>query len=537
MIPEVINYEADVLIIGAGGAGARAALEAGRAGVEVTLVCRSPVGRGGATPTANGGYAVANIEGDSPEIHAEELIRVGCFLNDRDLVRTLTQDSMQEAKFLASIGARIQWNLAPSRGVLIPGREMMRAMSREIKKLRNIRVYEDVMALRILTGPDGAAGAVLWNIRESKLIVCRSKKTILAVGSLGEIYPVTALEPMGLPTGSTGGGYVMAALAGAELVDMEMTQFPFAPLKPTLARNMRYTNLKAKKLNADGKEFMKPGIGAYSHHAALAVVQEYDEGRGPVRIDLTDQPISNVHEDHIAADVRDAKMREFGVTPFQRPVIVHVGLLFMMGGVSIDVNARTTLPNLFAAGEVSGNMHGANRVPGNALTDIIVYGAIAGRVAAADAGKTRDLPQFDKQTADEVRNMIDQHTREKAQGMSAMKIKDEIRATMGKNANLIRDGEKLKSAIERLSELELLLPEMKTGGLQSRYDTRLVDALDARFMLKAAQIVCFSAIAREESRGFHYRSDFPEEREEWLKHTMLKIRDGKIEVGSRPVRV
>ncbi len=230
-------------------------------------------------------------------------------------------------------------------------------------------------------------------------------------------------------------------------------------------------------------------------------------------------------------------MSDYGLTPFRGPVDVDVGMLFMMGGVSIDPGARTTLKNLFAAGEVAGNTHGARRVSGNAFPEMVVFGSIAGRAATAEAAKSRELPPFDSRITEAAREMIDRHTREKSEERSAIELKNEIRAVMRKAAHIWRDAEKLNAGLECLGELEKHISGVKTGGLTARYDTRLIDVLDLRFMCKTSMLVCAAALAREESRGFHFRSDFPEEREEWLKHTMVKISDGKIEVGSKPIRM
>ena len=389
-----------MLIIGAGGAGARAAVEAAQMGKQVTLVCRSPLGRGGLTPTANGGYHAAVVPGDSPTIHAEELVSVGCGLNDRNLVRVLTEESLQEARFLEERGARVNWQVPSkphdpemrhARSLFIPGKEILSALRRHLGKQSNVQVLEDVLAIQLLTRDGEVVGAFLFDIRRGSVVVSESKTTLLATGSLGEVYPLTAQEPMGIPTGSTGSGYVLAGWAGAELVDMEMIQFTPVPVVPRIIQGMRFLPWSHVR-NGEGREFLLPGVSEYSHETAQAVSRELREGRGPVTMDLRGQK-APVHSRHPLAAQRNERIEEFGATPYQRPIELGVGALFMMGGVHINERCETSVPGLYAAGEVSGNVHGARRVSGNAFPEMLVFGARAGRFAAQEAHKKRVVPE------------------------------------------------------------------------------------------------------------------------------------------------
>ncbi|MDP2267710.1 MAG: FAD-binding protein, partial [Deltaproteobacteria bacterium] len=450
----------DVLIIGAGGAGARAALEAAQTAGQVTLVCRSPLGRGGLTPTANGGYHAAVWPGDSPAIHAEDLITMGCNLNDRNLVAALSREALEQAQMLEKFGAAVNWDVPPKpqepqmrypRSLFVPGREVLAALNRQLKKCGNVLILADHLALQLLTVAGKVTGAVLLNIAAGSITVCLSKTTVMATGSLGEIYPRSAQEPMGLPTGSTGSGYVLAGLAGADLVDMEMIQFAAIPLEPTLIIGMRCLPWAPVK-NAAGREFLPPEAGEYSHEAAQAVYREISAGRGPLTMDLRDRtPVA--HFRHPLFGQRSRRLQEFGVTPFQRPVTVGVGALFMMGGIHINERCETSVPGLYAAGEVSGNVHGARRVSGNAFPEMIVFGARAGKYAALEAGKDKAAPEVPQPQIEEAREYLSSLVAGLVQGpgegrpggTTPREVRQKTRQIMEKYGNLIRNGEGLRT--------------------------------------------------------------------------------------------
>ena len=527
---KINRIETDVLIIGAGGAGARAALEAAQTARNVTLVSRSPLGKGGLTPTANGGYHAAVWPGDSPAIHAEDLITMGCNLNDRNLVDVLTREALEQAQILEKLGAAVNWDVPAKpqepqmrypRSLFVPGREVLTALNRQLKKCVNVSIREDHLALHLFRVEGKVAGALLFDIAAGSLTVCTSRATIMATGSLGEIYPLSAQEPMGLPTGSTGSGYILAGLAGADLVDMEMIQFVSIPLQPPLVVGMRCLPWAPLK-NVAGEEFLPPDAGEYSHEAALAVYGEILAGRGPLLMDLRDRkPVA--HFRHPLFGQRSRHLRKFGVTPFQRPVTVGTGALFMMGGVHINERGETAVPGLYAAGEVAGNVHGARRVSGNAFPEMIVFGARAGKYAAREAAQDKAFPAIPQSQLDETQGFLSALVAGRQSGISPREVRQKTRLIMGAYANLVRNGEGLRTALNELGELEQNLSSMSlkpAAGLC--FNTGLLDAIDARWLVATARVVCQAALLREESRGFHFRADFPVERDNWLKHTLVR---------------
>lgn len=542
MVPEVIST--DVLILGAGGAGARAAYEAGNLGMDVTVVCRDPVGKGGATPSGNGGFHASMNEGDSPEKHAEDLIKMGRQLNDRNLVKALTEESESQARLLDSLGADVAWKIPTaksepgmqfSRNLCIPGREIMSALGKAVKKLPNVKILEYTLVLKLLKDGDAVSGAVLFDLKMGKVIVYTSKTTILATGSLGEIYPLSAHAAMGLSTGSFGGGYAMAADAGAELVDMEMVQFTMMATSPKIINAMRCLPTKGEMRNAKGELFLTPEIGPYSYQAAQLIDREYAEKRGPVTMDLrsTEFPKGGRHR---MIDFKNNKMREFSATPYQRPIELNIGVLYQMGGVFINEKCETSVPRLYAAGEVSGNVHGARRIAGNAFPEMIVFGARAGRYASEAAKAMTEAPKYDQAQVDEVVAFVEGLVSGKEDGVSSKQVLSKVRSTMRAHAFMIRDHEGLETALKDLDEAEKLIPKLTIQNYIPTFDSRFYEAFDAIWAIKTARLVCLSALEREETRGFHIRADFPDERPEWLKHTMVCIRDGKYAVGDQPIQ-
>jgi fumarate reductase (CoM/CoB) subunit A len=475
---------------------------------------------------------------------------LGCCLNDRNLVDVLSREALEQAQLLEKFGAVVNWDVPAKpqepqmrypRSLFVPGREVLTALNRQLRKCGNISILEDHLALHLLTVAGKVTGAVLLNIAAGSLTVCQSSTTVMATGSLGEIYPLSAQEPMGLPTGSTGSGYILAGLAGADLVDMEMIQFAAIPLEPPLVAGMRCLPWASLK-NAAGEEFLPPDAGEYSHEAAQAVYREISAGRGPVFMDLRDKkPVS--HFRHPLFGQRSRHLQEFGVTPFQRPVTVGTGALFMMGGVHINERCETSVAGLYAAGEVSGNVHGARRVSGNAFPEMIVFGARAGKYAAREAEKNGALPEIPQAQIEETRGYLSQLIAGRQGGIAFREVRQKTRQIMGKYGNLIRNGEGLRTALNELGSLEKDLASIAlspgSGSFKPasglNFNAGVLEAIDARWLVAAARIVCQAALLREESRGFHFRSDFPAEKADWLKHTLVRREKANWVGATKPV--
>ena len=539
----VENLKTDVLVVGAGGAGLRAAIEAAKSGVSVIIASRSPIGRGGLTATANGGYHAAMWPGDSPEIHANDMIKHGNYLNDRDLVRTLADEAPARARELESFGVAVNWDIPPKpaepemtypRSLFIPGKEMSLVMGKMLIKIPNIRILEDFLLLKFLNGPGGVTGALFFDIRKGNIAALSCKAVVLASGSYGEIYPGAAQEPLGVRTGSTGIGHITAAETGADLVDMEMMQFGMVPVDPVTVLAMRCLP-EGPVINAAGETFLPKGKGPYSFDTAHAVWKEYNEGRGPVYMDLRNEKPPAGSGRYFAAVHRGKHLGEIGATPYKRKVQVGLGALFAMGGIHINARCETGVPGLFAAGEVAASVHGGRRISGNALPEIIVFGARAGQYAA-EFSKKHGVSHADitPNQVDEIKSLIEKLTSKK-DGQEPQKLRDAVKKTIGQYAYIERDKNGLTKALEELNKIEKELIDLSAGSIM-QYNLNLVCALDLHSLVKISKVVCMAALTRDESRGFHYRSDFPKEKKK-AEHTVVRINKGEFSAGTKPVRI
>jgi fumarate reductase (CoM/CoB) subunit A len=441
----------------------------------------------------------------------------------------LTEEAVQEARTLESLGAAVLWEVPPKplepqirypRSLFIPGREILATLKQHLNKQKNVLLLEDHLAIELLTDNSQVIGSIFFNFREGNLVVCESKATVLATGSMGEVYPLSAHEPMGIPTGSTGSGYVMAGLAGADLVDMEMIQFTIMPINPPLIRGLRCLPWMPI-LNANGREFLPPDLGAYSYEAAQLIWEELAEDRGPVYMDLRGkEPL--VRRRHPASQRRSACLKGFGVTPYQRPIEIGLGVLSMMGGVCINERCETSVSGLYAAGEVTANVHGAKRVPGNAFTEMVVFGARAGRSAAGRVEKMKSTPAADKNQIEGIQDYLSTLFRPGNGDITPKEIRQEVKSSMGKYAHMGRQEEGLNKALKELETVKKNLDHIRIKASNSlKFDQGIMDGIDLRWLVNCAEIICQAALLRQESRGFHFRKDFPEEKNEWLKHTVV----------------
>lgn len=565
-----MNIKADILIIGAGGAGCRAAIESSNYNPEAKIVIlnQGPVGRSGLTVMANGGMRWVSHPEDTPFNLFQDILEVGCYLNEQNLVEVLTEEGPQRAEELIQWGAKelIYAEKSrsggrspddPGRGQsyprshYIPGVTYMAALRNQLERRSNITVIEDAIATKLLVAGNRAVGAIVLNIRTGEIFLVEAKATVLASGGLGELFANSDNCPFGMRGHASGMGYALAYHAGAELIDMEMVQFTGNQLYPPwLLGNpaLLVSMCGGKYINALGEEFMKLPLprDAIQRLAYKEIKEGRGTERGGVYIDLTASPLSREEIEEqlklslaveigkerwkliqeMSADNPDPRNWKIEFTPG--------GAHFFMGGVKINEKCETNIEGLYAAGEVSGGVHGANRMGGNALVEIIVFGARAGRYAGEFA-KNVDW------TKPEECLLKDEHERLmgffKERGVNANTLIDRLAILMANKVGVARTEGELKKA---LAEIEYLrtnyLPQVRaTRGL--RYNLGWVEAIQIPYMLDLAEMITRSAIFRTESRGAHYREDFPESDSSWLKHTRIMKKDGTINLGTAPITV
>ncbi|MBN2059905.1 MAG: FAD-binding protein [Deltaproteobacteria bacterium] len=558
----------DILVIGAGGAGARAAIEAATRCPEMKIIIlnQGPVGKSGLTSMANGGMQWVEHPDDSPEALFEDVLRFGCYLNDQNLVKALTEEGPQRAQELISWGAkmipfgiRTSGGTSPSgpgkrpsypRGHYIPGVTYMQALKNEIARHPNIIVFEDAVTTRLITSGNRVTGAFVLSIRTGEHYVVEAKATVLATGGLGEIYPHSTNAPFGMHGHAAGMGYAMAYHAGAELIDMEMVQFTGNQLYPPwLLGNpeLLCTMCGGKYINAMGDEFIKqPQPRDVIQRAAFKEIREgRGTERGGVYIDLTRSPLTS---EEIEEQLKHSLAEEVAKERWQlikrmsvndpdpknwRIEFTPGGAHFFMGGVRINERCETNLKGLFAAGEVSGGVHGANRMGGNAMVEIIVFGARAGRYAAEYASGVEEAVCEDV-SKEEYESLCGFF---RNQGIAPKAIMDRLASFMSEYVGVARTDASLKKALSELKSLRANdLPDMRAPSGRI-FNLGWVEAIQVPYMLDVAEMIIMSAISRTESRGAHFREDFPETRSDWLRHTSVIKKSGQMGLGTAPVAI
>ena len=546
---EIKTISSDVLIIGSGGAGSRAAIEVDDAGLKPLIVSKGLSFRSGCTGMAEGGYnAVFKTvdKDDSIEAHMHDTLKGGSYLNDEKLVEILVNESPKRLIDLENYGALFdrqesgEIDQRPFGGQSFrrtcyqgdrTGAELLNALKEEIIR-RDIECIEEVMITSLVCEGTQVIGACGFDLKDSSLIYFQAKSTILASGGAGQLYPVTSNTFQ-----KNGDGYAIAFKAGANLIDMEQVQFhPTGMIKPKTKRGILVTEAVRAEggilMNKDGERFMSKYAPEKMELAtrdvvARSIYQEIIEGRGTedggVYLD-----ISHLDNDYIDEKLETMVMQfeNVGVDIKNEPIEVAPTAHHFMGGLKIDTDASTSLENLFGAGEVCGGVHGANRLGGNALADTQVFGKIAG-VSASKAAKQTDLKTNEEMVENEasrIEGIIKKGT------IKPLKFKNRIKNLMWEKVAIVRDEKTLNEALGKLLEMQKELDDLDVSE-KKQYNTELVTALEVINMVEICILIVKSAILRRESRGAHFRSDFPETLDEWKKS--IVINKNKIEFEAR----
>ena len=409
------------------------------------------------------------------------------------------------------------------------GAELLNALKEEIIS-RDIECIEEVMITSLIQEGIQVIGATGFDLKDSSIIYFQSKAVIFASGGAGQLYPVTSNTFQ-----KNGDGFAIAYRAGANLIDMEQVQFhPTGMVTPESKKGVLVTEAVraegGKLLNKDGERFMarySPEKMELSTRDVVArsIYQEIIEGRGSehggVYLDIS----------HLDEDVIDEKLETMvlqfenvGVDIKNEPIEVAPTAHHFMGGIKINTDASTSLPNLFACGEVCGGVHGANRLGGNALADTQVFGKIAGENAAKIAKETEIKTNDEMVLAEKERieGLI------KPGSIKANEFKENIKKLMWEKVSIVREEKKLNEALKQLQEMQKDLDKLDVSD-KSQYNNELLTALEVINMVEICILVVKSAILRRESRGAHYRSDFPESNDAWKRSIVLNKNKIKFE--------
>jgi succinate dehydrogenase / fumarate reductase flavoprotein subunit len=531
----------DVLVIGAGLAGQRAALAAAEEGVSVGILAKVHPVRSHSNAAQGGINAALNPE-DSWESHAFDTVKGSDYLGDQDAIEIMCREAPQEIIHLEHLGVTFHRNEEGKLGTRafggasaartyyvadITGQAILHVLYEQLMKHDEVYRYEEWFVTNLTLDDDGhVSGAVVRNIRDGSMDVLQAKTVILATGGNGQVYNPTTNALI-----CTGDGIAMAYRLGAQLMDMEMVQYH----PTTLAGNGLLITEGARGegahlYNAQGERFMEKYAPNKMELASRDVVSraeqtEINEGRGfpdgTVALDITVVPRKRIHE--ALREIVNVGRDFAGVDITSEPIHIKPGNHYTMGGVKTDIDGRTGIPGLYAAGEVACvSVHGGNRLGANSLLDTLIFGRRSGQ-HAADVAKAKRVPDADYAfLADEERGLEEIVRRERT-GRRVSEIKAELGATMDKYAAVFRDDEGLRQGLEIVQRLK---EEAKTVAIDDKgtvFNQDLLGAVELGFMLDNAECIIIGAIERKESRGAQYRTDFPERNDdEWLKHIDLE---------------
>jgi succinate dehydrogenase flavoprotein subunit len=529
----------DVLVVGAGCAGMRAAIEAFDAGADVAVISKLHPTRSH-SGAAEGGInaALGNASEDSPELHAYDTVKGSDYLGDQDAIEILCDEGPGDVYQLENWGAvfsrtedgRIAQRPFGAAGAPrtayaadITGHVLIQVLYEQMMR-RDIKVYEEWFAWRLVVDDDRCQGVIAWDLMNGGLKAVGAKTVILATGGPGRIYVGTTNA-----YACTGDGIGMALRAGVALEDMEMMQFHPTTLAPTgvlITEGCRGEG--AYLLNSDGERFLTRYAPNAMELASRDVISraeqtEIDEGRGVdgnVLLDLrhlgAEKILERLH------GTRELSMVFAGVDPIRQPIPVRPGAHYHMGGIDTDVWGRTSLEGLYAAGEAACvSVHGANRLGGNALMETITYGKRAGRHAADWALSNTTVTVPESVLADAERDL--KALLDRTDGERPWQIRDELATTMHENFGVFRREEQMQRQGDLVLSLRERYERVVVDDKGDVFNSDLTQALELGFLLELAQCMVVAGIARKESRGAHARPyDFPDRDDEsYLRHTLV----------------
>ena len=536
----------DVLIIGAGLAGQRAALAAAGAGASVAIMSKVHPVRSHSNAAAGGINAALNVD-DSWESHAFDTVKGSDYLGDQDAIEIMCREAPAEVLWLEHQGVTFHRNDEGKLGTRafggasaartyyvadITGQALLHVLYEQLmKNYETVDRYEEWFVTAVVQDDAGeACGVIARNVRDGAMELFAAKSVILASGGAGQAFKPTTNALI-----CTGDGIAQAYRIGAPLMDMEMIQY-----HPTTLAGKGFLITEGARgegahlLNAKGERFMERYAPNKMELASRDVVSraeqtEINEGRGfedgTVALDVTVVPKKRVHE-----ALREILLvgRDFaGVDITQEPIHIKPGCHYIMGGVKTDIWGETSIPGLYAAGEVACvSVHGGNRLGANSLLDTLIFGRRSGE-AAAERAAGRAMPSpAESQLDDEQRGIDGIISREKG-GRRISEIKDELGTMMNEKCAVFRDQEGLTSAHETIRRLK---EEAESAYIDDRgtiFNQDVLGAIELGYMLDCAEAIVVGALERKESRGAQFRLDYPERNDgEWLKHITISVNGG-----------
>jgi fumarate reductase flavoprotein subunit len=561
----------DVLLVGGGGAGLRAAIAIAESNPSLSVAVVSKVyPMRSHTVSAEGGAAGAIAGDDTLDEHAYDTVSGSDWLSDQDAVEAFVQEAPRELLQLEHWGC--PWSRQPDGRIAVrafggmknkrtwfaadkTGFHMLHTLFQTSLKYADLTRYDEWFVSRLLVDDGRVHGVVAIELRTGRIEAITAKSVVLCNGGSGKVFPFTTNAAI-----CTGDGMALAYRAGAPLKDMEFVQYhptglPFTGILITEATRAEGGWL----LNKDGYRYLqdydlgKPEPTPVLRSMELgprdrlsqAFVKEVEKGR---TIESPYGPIVHLDLRHLGAKLIDTKLpmvRELclnyeRIDPVKDLIPVRPVVHYMMGGVHTDINGATPIEGLFAAGETACvTINGANRLGSNSLAECLVFGARAGRAAAEYAASAKPPPPVVMQQVDDEIRRID-HMRTPDRGSERIAdIREEMQATMEDSAGIFRSGESLSKGVDQLAELQQRLERVQLHDETQVFNTELVAALELANMLDIAETILQSALQREESRGAHQRTDFSARDDtRFLNHALAyRDADGAVRIERSPVTI
>jgi succinate dehydrogenase / fumarate reductase, flavoprotein subunit len=585
------TYQHDVLVIGSGGAGLRAAIEASTAGVSVAVICRSLLGKAH-TVMAEGGVAaaLANVDDrDNWKVHFSDTMRGGQYLNNWRMAELHAKEAPDRVRELEAWGAVfdrtddgriLQRNFGGHKYPRLAhvgdrtGLEMIRTLQ-DFAIHQKVDVYQEYTIVALLKDGDRVAGAFGYDREKGLFKVFKAKSVIIATGGMGRIYKISSNS-----WDCTGSGISLAYHAGAELIDMEFVQFhPTGMVWPPSVRGLLITEGVRGEggvlRNNQGRRFMfdeipdlyktqtstdeeegwrytqgdknakRPPELLTRDHVARCITREIKEGRGSphggVFLDIAwiKEKISNAPE-HIKRKLPSMyhQFKELaGVDITKEPMEVGPTTHYIMGGVRVNADSQmTSIPGLFAAGECAAGLHGANRLGGNSLSDLLVFGQRAGAYAATYAKESSEGVIREDQIDDIVKWALEPFERgEKGEHENPFQIQSDLQNEMQELVGIVRVEKELSEAIDKIAALNQRVSRVGCGGNRT-FNPGWHTAMELKHMITVAEAIARAAKERKESRGGHFREDFPDKSEKFgnVNIAIRKESDDKMNVTHVP---
>jgi succinate dehydrogenase flavoprotein subunit len=550
-----VEVKHDVVVIGAGCAGMRAAIEAFDSGADVAMISKiHPVRSHSGAAEGGINAALGNASEDDPVKHAYDTVKGSDYLGDQDAIEILCDEAPDDVYQLEHWGAvfsrtedgRIAQRPFGAAGeprtayaADITGHVLIHVLYEQVMK-RNILTYEEYFAWKLVVNDDRCQGVIAWDLVNGGLKSIGAKTVILATGGAGRLYTGTTNA-----YACTGDGMALALRAGVALKDMEMMQFHPTTLAPTgvlITEGCRGEG--AYLLNKDGERFLVRYAPNAMELASRDVISraeqtEIDDGRGldgNVLLDLRhlgpEKILERLH------GTRELSMTFAGVDPIYEPIPVRPGAHYHMGGVDTDVWGRTTLEGLYSAGEAACvSVHGANRLGGNALMETITYGKRTGLHAAdwAQTHTTVDVPPSVEADAErELKVLLD-----RTDGERPWRIRDELAHSMHVNFGVFRREDQMLEQGELVRGLRERYDRVVVEDKGDVFNTDLTQALELGFLLELAECMVVCGLARRESRGAHARPyDYPDRDDAtFLRHTLVTWEDDAPALDWKPVTI